>query len=69
MGNLIAAIWGFMNGKKMNTGTTMLLAVFVLKQIGMGSDSANNAATQIMLGVGSVLTIWGYIHKLIKNKK
>jgi hypothetical protein len=53
----------------MNTGTIMILAVFVLKQIGMDDGTANQTATSIMLGVGAVITLWGFIHKLIKNNK
>jgi hypothetical protein len=67
--NLIKAILDVINGHKMNTGTIMILAVFVLKQIGMDDGTANQTATSIMLGVGAVITLWGFIHKLIKNNK
>jgi hypothetical protein len=65
--NLIKAVLDLLNGKKLNTGTVMVIAVFVLKQLGLDDNTATQTATNIMLGVGGVLTLWGYIHRMIKS--
>lgn len=68
--NLFKVLLDVLNGKKMNTGTVMVIAVIVLKQfVGVSESDAQNIATNIMMGVGGVMTLWGYIHKLIKDKK
>jgi len=68
--NLFKAALDLLNGKKLNTGTIMIIAVVVLKQfLGVDESTANTMATNIMMGVGGVMALWGYIHRLIKNKK
>jgi hypothetical protein len=64
--NILKIVLDLINGKKMNTGMIMIVAVFVLKQLGVADSEANEMATNIMLGVGSVLTAWGYAHRWIK---
>jgi len=68
--NLFKAALDLLNGKKLNTGTIMVIAVVVLKQfLGVDESTANTMATNIMMGVGGVMALWGYIHRLIKGKK
>jgi len=68
--NLFKAMLDLLNGKKLNTGTIMILAVIVLKQVlGIDETTANTMATNIMMGVGGVMALWGYIHRLIKAKQ
>ena len=67
---LLKAFLDLLNGKKLNTGTIMVIAVVVLKQVlGVDETTANTMATNIMLGVGGVMALWGYIHRLIKAKQ
>jgi hypothetical protein len=67
---LLKALLDVLNGKKMNTGTVMILAVIVIQQfLGVSESEAQTIATNIMLGVGGVMTLWGYIHKLIKGNE
>jgi hypothetical protein len=66
---LIMALVDLLNGKKLNTGTIMVIAVVVLKQFGLSEGEANTIATNIMMGTGGVLALWGYIHRLIKARK
>jgi hypothetical protein len=65
---MLKIIWDAMNGKKLTTGTVMIMAVLVFKSLGMDQDVATQTATSIMLGVGAVLTLTGYIHRWIKAK-
>jgi hypothetical protein len=65
---MIKILWDAMNGKKLNTGTIMILAVLVFKYLGMDQGVATQTATGIMLGVGSVFTLVGYIHRWVKTK-
>lgn len=68
--NLLKAILNLLNGKKLNTGTVMVLAVVVLKQfLGVSDSEAQTMATNIMMGVGGIMALWGYIHRLIKSVK
>ena len=68
--NLLKAVLDLINGKKLNTGTIMILAVIVLKQVlGVDESTANTMATNIMMGVGGVMALWGYIHRLIKAQQ
>jgi hypothetical protein len=59
-------LWAMMNGKKFNTGTIVMLAVFALKYFGMDGDQATQICTSIMLGVGAVITLVGFVHRMIK---
>lgn len=63
---LIQALLGAMNGKKLNTGAVMLLVVFVMQQIGIPESEAKEIFANGLVAFGSVLTLWGYIHRLIK---
>ena len=68
--NILKVVLDLLNGKKLNTGTIMILAVIVLKQVlGIDETTANTMATNIMMGVGGFMALWGYIHRLIKAKK
>ena len=67
--NLFKMALEVLNGKKMTTGTIIIIAVFVLQQVGIEKSEATNIATNVMLATGSVLTAWGYIHRWIKAKK
>ena len=65
-----SALLDLLNGKKLNTGTIMVIAVIVLKQVlGVDESTANTMATNIMMGIGGVMALWGYIHRLIKAKQ
>ena len=66
---IITVLLDLLNGKKLNTGTIMILAVFVLKYLGMTEGEAQSAATNIMLGIGGVFAVWGYIHRMYKSFK
>jgi hypothetical protein len=67
---LLKALLDLLNGKKLNTGTIMVIAVIVLKQVlGVDDSTANTIATNIMMGVGGAMALWGYIHRLIKAQK
>jgi hypothetical protein len=57
-----------MNGKKFNTGTIVMLAVFALKYFGMDGDQATQICTSIMLGIGAVIPLVGFIHRMIKSE-
>lgn len=67
--NLFKVIIDLLNGKKLNTGTVIILAVFVLQQLGIEKTEATNIATNVMMGVGGVFMLWGYIHRWIKANK
>jgi len=68
--NLFKAAIDLLNGKKLNTGTIMVIVVIVLKQfLGVSESEAQTIATNIMMGAGGVMALWGYIHRLIKAKK
>ena len=65
-----SALLDLLNGKKLNTGTIMVIAVIVLKQVlGVDESTANTMATNIMMGIGGVMALWGYIHRLIKAQQ
>lgn len=66
---MVKMIWDLMNGKKLNTGTIIMLAVLALKYFGMDESTATSTATGIMLGVGAVITLVGFIHRWIKAKQ
>lgn len=68
--NILKALLDLMNGKKLNTGTVIVIAVIVLQQVlGIDKTEATNIATNVMMGVGGVFALWGYIHRLIKARK
>jgi hypothetical protein len=68
--NLIKAIWDVMNGKKLNTGTIVIIATLVLQKVfGIDSTEAGNIATNIMMGIGGITALIGYIDRLIKSGK
>ena len=58
-----------MNGKKLNTGAVMLLCVFVMQQLGIGESEAKEIFSNGLVFFGSVLTVWGYIHRIIKSRQ
>ena len=64
--NLIKIIMDLLNGHKLNTGTIIIIAVMVLQQLGIEKEIATQITTNIMLGVGGVFMLWGYIHRIIK---
>jgi uncharacterized membrane protein YuzA (DUF378 family) len=67
---LIGALLDLLNGKKMNTGTIMVISVIVLQKVlGIGESEATSMATNIMMGVGGVMALWGYVHRLIKARQ
>ena len=37
--NILSVIWDFMNGKKFNTGTIMVVAVYIFQHFGMDHDA------------------------------
>ena len=65
--NLLSVIWDFMNGKKFNTGTIMVVAVYIFQHFGMDHDAAVSMCTNIMLGIGGVTALVGFIHQLVKG--
>jgi hypothetical protein len=68
--NLLKAALDLLNGKKLNTGTIMVIVVVVLKQfLGVSESEAQTIATNVMMGVGGVMALWGYIHRLVKGAK
>lgn len=67
---MLKALWDIINGHKLNTGTVVVIAAVVMQQyLGIDHETATNIATQIMLGVGGVLSLVGYIHRLVKAKQ
>ncbi len=68
MGQL-KVILELLNGKKSITGIVMILAVYLMQQLGIDKSEATNIATNILLATGSVFTAWGYIHRWVKGKK
>jgi len=66
--NLFKVILDLLNGKKLNTGTIMILAVIVLQHFGIEKTEATTIATNIMMGVGGALALWGYIHRWMKAR-
>jgi hypothetical protein len=64
---LIKVVTDLLNGKKLNTGTVIIVLVFIFSQLGIDKTEATQIATSIMLGIGGVMTIWGYIHRVIKD--
>ena len=65
--NILSVIWDFMNGKKFNTGTIMVVAVYIFQHFGMDHDAAVSMCTNIMLGIGGVTALVGFIHQLVKG--
>lgn len=64
------ALLDLLNGHKMNTGTIVILSTVVLEQfLGISKGEATNTVTNIMMGIGGITAIIGYIHKWIKDKK
>lgn len=56
-----------MNGLKFTTGTVVVLVAMVMQQfLGIEKTEATNIATNIMMGVGGVLALVGYVHRVIK---
>lgn len=62
----LATVW---DGKKVNTGAVVMLAALGLQYLGMDKSEATSTATGIMLGVGSIITTIGLVHKAIKAKQ
>ena len=68
--NLFKAAIDLLNGKKLNTGTIMVIVVIVLKQfLGVSESEAQTIATNIMMGAGGVMALWGYIDRWRKSLK
>ena len=67
--NILKVILDLLNGKKLNTGTIMILAVIVLQQLGIEKTEATTIATNIMMGIGGAMALWGYIHRLVKSRQ
>ena len=67
---IIAALWDVLNGKKMNTGTIMVIAALIMERVlGASHDEATQIASSIMMGIGGVTALIGYIHRIIKSAK
>jgi hypothetical protein len=69
MGAILTAIWGAMNGKKMDTGTIVTIMAIVLQHFGASQGEALTMSTDIMMGMGGVILVIGFIHRLIKAKQ
>lgn len=68
--NLIKAIWDVLNGKKLNTGTIVVLGAIIIERVfGVSNQEATGVATSIMMGAGGVIMLVGYIHRLIKARQ
>jgi len=68
--NIFKALLDLVNGHKMNTGTIVILATLIIEQfLGVSKGEAGNIVTNIMMGIGGITAIVGYIHKIIKGKK
>jgi len=68
--NPFKSLLGLLNGKKLNTGTIMVITVVVLKQLfGISDAEATNLATNIMIGIGGAMALWGYIDRWRKSLK
>jgi energy-converting hydrogenase Eha subunit C len=58
-----------LNGSKMNTGTIIAISAIVLQQVlGIGESEAGAMATNIAAGIGAVIALVGYVHRIIKKK-
>lgn len=67
---MFKALWDLMNGKKFDTGTLVVVAAFFMQQyLGVDHDQAVVIATNIMMGVGGITMLIGYIHRRIKEKQ
>lgn len=67
---MLKALWNVMNGQKLNTGTIVIIITIALEKLfNVGHDEATGTATSIMMGVGGVIALVGYIHKLTKTKQ
>lgn len=64
---ILKVVTSIMNGKKFNTGTLMILIVFALQQIGIPESEAKLIFTNCLIAFGSILAVWGFIHRLIKS--
>jgi energy-converting hydrogenase Eha subunit C len=66
-------LWAGWNGKKFNTGAVVTILAIVLQQVfvklNIGHDQAVGIATAVVEGVGAVIMVVGYIHRLIKAKQ
>jgi hypothetical protein len=71
--DIIKAAWGLFNGKKLNTGSVVILLTVVFEQLfaqfGVTHDSAVQMATYIVMGAGAVIMVVGYVHRWIKSLK
>lgn len=65
--DILKALWDLMNGHKLNTGTLMILAVFILGRMGFDHDAATQMCTNILCGIGGVTALVGFIHQVIKK--
>ena len=64
---LLKAIWDVMNGNKLNTGTIIIIASLVIQKVlHVDSQGADQIVAQVMTGVGGVIALIGYIHKMVK---
>jgi hypothetical protein len=67
---MFKAILDVLNGHKMNTGTIITIAAFLMQQyLSVEHDQAVSIATNVMMGIGGITMLWGYIHKLIKSSQ
>ena len=66
----MAFLWKLMNGQKLNTGMIVTIAAIIIQNLfNVGHDEAVSIVTNVMMGVGGVTALIGYIHKLIKARK
>ena len=64
----LKALWEVMSGKKFNTGTLVTFAAFILERYAGASHSdALAISSNVMMGIGGVTMLIGYIHRLIKS--
>jgi uncharacterized membrane protein YphA (DoxX/SURF4 family) len=60
---------GFLNGLKMNTGVLLVVLTFIFDKIGLTKDDAEAFIASVIAVVGGILTVIGFIHRVIKAKK
>ena len=68
--NVIPALidlWNGMNGHKFNTGAMTIVLSFIIQQLNVDHDQSISLATYIVQGIGAVIMVVGYVHKLIKG--
>lgn len=67
--DVLKMVWGFVNGKKTNIGTIIMLVSWGLLQMGASQEVADQTIdiVQKLYDAGAFTAIVGLIHKLIKQ--